>query len=98
MIKSSAAGMFAHTRAPEGTPLMETKVPYEYVEHPPHYQKHPAGIECIAIIQHFSFNIGTAVKHLWRAGLKPNADSIEDLRKSIQYIEFEIKRLEKNGL
>lgn len=67
---------------------------YETVHHPQHYQKHPSGVECIAIIQHFPFNIGTAVKHLWRAGLKPGAATVEDLRKSIQYIEFEIKRLE----
>lgn len=72
--------------------------PYEFVHHPPHYQQHPSGVECITIIQHFSYNVGAAVKYLWRVGLKPNADSIEDLRKGVQYIEFEIKRLEDNGL
>lgn len=69
--------------------------PYETVNHPPHYNKHPSGVECIEIIQWFSFNIGTAMKHLWRAGMKPGADTIEDLDKAIRYIEFEKERLSK---
>lgn len=38
-----------------------------------------------------NFNLGNAVKHLARAGRK--GDKIEDLRKAIQYIEFEIEEL-----
>lgn len=62
------------------------------VNHPEHYNAHPTGIECITIIQEYPFNIGTAMKHLWRAGLK-SADPIEDLEKAISYIRFEIVRL-----
>lgn len=68
---------------------------YESVNHPRHYNSHPSGVECIAIIEHFCHNIGAAVKYLWRAGLKPNADHIEDLRKAIWYIEREIERLQR---
>lgn len=39
-----------------------------------------------------NFNLGNAVKHIARAGRK--GDKIEDLRKAIQYIEFEIEELE----
>lgn len=39
-----------------------------------------------------NFNLGNAVKYLSRAGRK--GDKIEDLRKAIQYIEFEIEDLE----
>lgn len=39
-----------------------------------------------------NFNLGNAVKYLSRAGRK--GDKIEDLRKAIQYIEFEIEELE----
>lgn len=67
---------------------------YESVNHPLHYNSHPSGVECITIIEHFCYNIGAAVKYLWRAGLKPNADYIEDLRKAKWYIEREIERLE----
>lgn len=65
---------------------------YEAVNHPRHYASHPSGVECISIIQWFPFNIGTAIKYLWRCGLKPGADEVEDLRKAIFYIEQEIRR------
>jgi len=74
---------------------VETEEHYETVNHPPHYNKHPSGIECITIVQEFSFNIGTAMKHLWRAGMKPSADVQEDLDKAITYINFEKERLSK---
>lgn len=63
----------------------------EMVVHPSHYNMHPSGVECITIIQEFPFNVGTAMKHLWRAGLKTD-DRLTDLRKAAQYIEFEINR------
>lgn len=68
---------------------------YEFVQHPAHYNSHPAGIECITVIEPMSFCVGTAIKHLWRAGLKPGADHVQDLRKAITYIEFEIARVER---
>lgn len=49
---------------------------------------------CIAITRHMGFNAGNAIKYLWRAGKKPHADAIEDLKKAVWYIEDEIKRLE----
>lgn len=39
-----------------------------------------------------NFNLGNAVKYISRAGRKGN--KIEDLRKAIQYIEFEIEELD----
>lgn len=66
---------------------------YESVNHPPHYNSHPSGVECIDVVQDFSFNVGTAMKYLWRAGLKPGADAIEDLRKAAWYCEQERSRL-----
>jgi hypothetical protein len=70
---------------------------YETVNHPPHYNQHPSGVECITIIQEFGYNIGAAVKHLWRAGLKPGCDALEDLRKAKRYVEYEIARLESQN-
>jgi hypothetical protein len=64
------------------------------VNHPEHYNKHPSGVECIAIIEYFCFNLGSAMKYIWRAGLKTN-DSIEDLEKAIWYLQREIERLQK---
>ncbi len=66
---------------------------YETIDHPPHYNDHPSGVECIDIIEHFPYNTGAAVKYIWRAGLKPDIDAIEDLKKASWYIEREIKRI-----
>jgi len=70
------------------------------VNHPRHYNQHPSGIECIDVVEHMSFNIGNAIKYLWRAGLKDNAlnsskaafeKEIEDMHKAIWYIQREIE-------
>lgn len=60
------------------------------VNHPPHYTKHPSGVECITITEHMGFNVGNAVKYLWQADLK--GDALEDLRKAAWYIDREIAR------
>ena len=60
------------------------------VNHLKHYTSHPSGVECITITRHMGFNLGNALKYIWRADLKGN--SIEDLRKAIWYIEDEIKK------
>lgn len=65
------------------------------VDHPAHYTKHPAGVECIDITEHMNFCTGNAVKYLWRAGAKDPAKHLEDLKKAVWYIQREIARLEK---
>ncbi len=66
------------------------------VNHPPHYNDDPSGVECIQVCEHRNFCIGNAMKYLWRAGLKGGTTKhVEDLRKSIWYIEREISRLEQ---
>jgi len=62
------------------------------VNHPSHYTAHPSGIECIQITEHMGFNLGNAIKYVWRADLKGN--SLEDLRKAIWYIDREIQKRE----
>lgn len=64
------------------------------VNHPPHYTSHPSGIECIEVTRHHNFNIGNAIKYLWRQGLKDQAPAAQDLKKAVWYIQDEIKRLE----
>ena len=61
------------------------------VEHPIHYTSHPSGVECIQVTEHMNFNIGNAVKYLWRAGLKLNA--VEDLQKAAWYVQRELGRI-----
>jgi hypothetical protein len=62
------------------------------VNHPPHYNGHPSGVECITIARHMGFNLGNVLKYIWRAGRKGPA--IEDLRKERFYLDDEIARLE----
>jgi len=63
------------------------------VNHPEHYTDHPSGIECIEVTRHMGFNLGNAVKYIWRADLKGN--DIEDMKKARWYIDDEIKKREK---
>lgn len=60
---------------------------------PSHYRSHPSGVECIEIIEHLPFNVGAAMKYLWRCGLKDN--EIQELRKAEWFIKREIQRREK---
>lgn len=63
------------------------------VDHPDHYNRHPTGIECIDVIEHFSFNIGNAIKYLWRADQAGNW--VEDLKKAAWYLQRELERAKK---
>lgn len=71
------------------------------VNHPSHYTSHPSGVECIDITEHYDFCVGNAIKYLWRAGLKQDADKteldkeLEDLQKAKWYIDRKIKLLNK---
>lgn len=66
---------------------------HDPVNHPSHYTSHPSGVECIQIARHHSFAIGSAIKYLWRAGLKDPNETIQDLEKAVFYIQDELKRL-----
>jgi hypothetical protein len=56
----------------------------DMVNHPPHYEDHPSGIECIEITRNMDFDLGNALKYIWRADSKGR--KIEDLKKAIWYL------------
>ena len=64
------------------------------VNNPKHYTNHPSGIECIVITEHMGFNLGNAVKYIWRCDLKK--DAVEDLKKAVWYIQREIQLRESS--
>lgn len=66
---------------------------HDPVNHPSHYTSHPSGIEAIEITRHMSFNLGNAMKYLWRNGLKDGQPAVQDLEKAVWYIQDEIKQL-----
>lgn len=80
---------------------MESTYKEDSVNHPSHYTSDPSGVECIEITKHRDFCVGNAIKYLWRAGLKKDADmpatekEIEDLRKAIWYIQQKIELLSR---
>jgi hypothetical protein len=68
---------------------------HDPVNHPSHYTSDPSGVECIQITRHRNFNIGNAIKYLWRCGLKDRDATVQDLEKAIWYIQDEIKRIKQ---
>lgn len=78
---------------------MASKNKNDQVNHPKHYTSDPSGIECIDVTRHRNFNIGNAIKYLWRAGFKEDKDrklidkQVEDLNKAVWYLVDEIHRL-----
>lgn len=56
----------------------------DLVNHPKHYVSHPSGVECLQITELLPFNLGSALKYLWRKGLK--WDESEDTKKAIFYL------------
>jgi len=65
------------------------------INHPKHYTSHKSGVECIQITEHMSFNLGNAIKYLWRADEK--GAPLDDLKKAAWYIQREIAKREKDA-
>jgi hypothetical protein len=80
----------------EWVDLKEDEEIVDIVNQPPHYTEHPSGIECIQVTEHMGFNLGNAIKYIWRCDLKK--DAIEDLKKAKWYIDREIDRRVKHNL
>lgn len=74
----------------------DTEPTHDPVHKPQHYTAHPSGIECIQITEHMGFNLGNAMKYIWRADLKDNA--IEDLQKAAWYVNREIEKRMKDNI
>ena len=86
----------AHYNAYPGVEVIDLT---ETVDHPPHYLAHPSGVECIEIAEAYPFNVGAAIKYLWRAGLKGGTHEkrVEDLRKAAWFVQREVARVERLG-
>jgi len=58
---------------------------------PSHYRRHASGVECIEVTRHMNFNVGNAMKYIWRYEHK--GDPVENLKKAQWYLNDEIVRL-----
>ena len=70
----------------------------DLINHPPQYNKSnahcPCGrrIECIDVTRHMGFNLGNAIKYIWRHEYK---EPIQSLQKAVWYIQDQIKMMEQ---
>lgn len=64
---------------------------------PSHYGGFSNGAKVIDIVERLNFNRGNAIKYIARAGRKPGADTVEDLKKAKWYLEREIARIIADG-
>lgn len=78
-------------RKVEGIMVADAELKPEDHTNPSHYREHPSGVECITVTEHMTFNVGNAIKYLWRADLK-HESPISDLEKAAWYINREIER------
>ena len=77
---------------------LEPPIVRDMVNHPPHYNGHPTGIECIDVIEENPFsNLSAAMKYLWRVSWGSKGRDEEDLKKAAWYIEREISRRKKRN-
>ena len=72
---------------------MENK---EMVNHPQHYGGKDNIYEAIKVIDawELGFSLGNTIKYISRAGKKNQTKELEDLKKSLWYLEHHIKNLE----
>lgn len=63
--------------------------PRDMVNHPPHYNGHPSGVECIEVTELLPFNLGNAFKYVFRHRAK---NGREDLEKARWYLQRELER------
>lgn len=54
------------------------------INHPTHYTQEDKPFECIELTRLCSFDLGNAIKYLWR--YKDKSNPVEDLRKAIWYL------------
>lgn len=72
--------------------------PAEHVVHPAHYNSGKIEVWDFIVDQGLTYCLGDAVKYITRCGKKDPEKSIQDLEKSKQYIDREIRRIKEELL
>lgn len=75
---------------------MSDKTKYEEIDHPAHYGGADDPYEAVKVIDAWclGFCLGNCVKYIARAGRKPGATTLTDMKKARWYLEHEIARIE----
>lgn len=66
---------------------------FDPVDRPKHYNSHPSGIETVVVTEHMSAMLGSAIKYVWRRGMK--GDAAQDLMKAAWCFDREAARLDE---
>lgn len=71
----------------------------EHINHPTHYGGEDNNYEAIKVIEAWGlgFCLGNTVKYISRAGKKNPEKELEDLKKSLWYLQHEITRRENES-
>lgn len=69
----------------------------DIVSEPTHYKAGPYECRDVIAALGLDFDLGSAMKYLWRAGRKDGADEVTDLRKAVECIRHAIKRRQEAG-
>lgn len=80
---------YSAVEVPTGEYLRPLKTT-DNVNHPKLYNTID-GIECLDVAETFNFNLGNAIKYIWRSSFK--GKQLEDLKKAAFYVNREIERL-----
>lgn len=78
------------TTTKESTTMTDNAV--DLVNHPPHYNMHPSGIECIEVARLCHCDMGAAIQYIWRYDWK--GEPVRDLSKA----RFYLRDILANGL
>lgn len=91
----AAAFAVWNKRQDEAQAAKATAAAADMVNHPPHYNDHPSGIECIRVSERLPFNLGNAFKYVFRHKAK---NGREDLQKAHWYLRRELERDHRPGI
>lgn len=76
-------------------------IDYKANTEPSYYSGKKYGYSARKVVEDFqpdSYNIGTAISYLLRAGHKPNNPIEQDIQKAINHLQFELDRIENDSL
>ena len=75
--------------------MMPIPIDYKTKKEPSYYSGKKYNYSARKVVEDFdlSYNVGTAVSYLLRAGKKPNNPKEQDIRKAIDHLHFELNRI-----
>ena len=85
----------------ENMPPIELDIDYKKTPEPTYYSGKKYGYSARKVVEDFqpdSYNLGTAISYLLRAGHKPDNSAAQDIQKAINHLHFELERLHNDTL